>query len=189
MVLSATTALRGDTLSVDSVKQVIDAAMGQINVTLRYDPTYTALEYPGGDIDMERGVCTDVIIRALRSVGIDLQKLVHEDMKKHFDKYPKIWGLKKPDPNIDHRRVPNLMTWFTRRGMSLPVTQDEKDYLPGDFVTWKIPGNLDHIGLVADTKVEGTGRYGMVHNIGAGAQLEDVLFGFTITGHYRFFKP
>ncbi len=186
--LAAAIAVQADTTTVDSVQVLVDAARVQVGTTVSYDPAYVAIDYPGGDVPIERGVCTDVVVRAFRALGIDLQKLVHEDMKKHFCAYPDRWGLSKPDPNIDHRRVPNLMTCFTRRGMSLPVTQEAGDYLPGDIVSCKIPGDLDHIMLVSDTTAEATGRRMVVHNIGAGAQLADVLFEFTLTGHYRWFK-
>ncbi|MBD3320081.1 MAG: DUF1287 domain-containing protein [Chitinivibrionales bacterium] len=168
---------------------IIASALRQTKITHTYDPGYAAISYPNGDIPLERGVCTDVVIRAFRSAGIDLQVLVHEDMSGHFAAYPDNWGLAKPDPNIDHRRVPNLMTYFRRQGKSLPVTDSGEDYIPGDIVTWKIPGNLDHIGIVVDRKVDGTDRYAVVHNIGRGAELEDVLFAFKITGHYRYSGP
>ena len=161
------------------------AAGAQIGVTTIYDPAYVSLKYPGGDVPMERGVCCDVVIRALRKHGVDLQKLVHEDMKLNFSAYPKNWGLKTTDKNIDHRRVPNLMTFFSRKGKSLPVSEDDADYRPGDFVTWMLPGSLHHIGIVADEKVPGTARPAVIHNIGNGAQREDVLRAFKIIGHYR----
>lgn len=161
------------------------AASAQIGVTVVYDPAYVALKYPGGDVPMERGVCCDVVIRALRKHGVDLQKLLHEDMKSNFAVYPKNWGLRKTDTNIDHRRVPNLMKFFSRKGKSLRVTGNDADYRPGDFVTWMLPGNLHHIGVIAGEKVPGTDRPAVIHNIGGGAQCEDVLRAFKIIGHYR----
>jgi uncharacterized protein YijF (DUF1287 family) len=141
--------------------------------------------YPNGDVSLDRGVCTDVLIRAYREIGIDLQRLVHEDMQANFAKYPKLWGLSHPDTNIDHRRVPNLMVFFARKGQSLPVSQSASDYLPGDIVTWQLPSGVPHIGIVSDTLAEGA-RYQMIHNIGAGTQCEDCLFAFKIKGHYRY---
>ena len=161
------------------------AASAQIGVTTVYDPAYVPLKYPGGDVPTERGVCCDVVIRALRKHGIDLQKLVHEDMKANFAAYPNNWGLKTTDKNIDHRRVPNLMKFLTRNGKALPVSENDADYRTGDIVTWMLPGNLPHIGIIAEEKVPGTGRPAVIHNIGNGAQREDVLRTFKITGHYR----
>ena len=159
-------------------------ARQQIGITTRYDGAYEQIPYPGGDVPMERGVCTDVVIRALRCLGIDLQKEVHEDMRAHFSAYPKHWGLKRPDRNIDHRRVPNLRTFFTRRGWSLPITQNPADYHPGDLVTCTVAGSLPHIMIVSDRKApDGTPL--IIHNIGAGAQEEEGLFEYPITGHYR----
>lgn len=152
-----------------------------------YDGSYVSLKYPGGDVAADRGVCTDVVIRAYRKLGVDLQKDVHEDMKRNFSIYPRKWGLKKPDTNIDHRRVPNLQTLFTRKGHSLAVSTNADDYLPGDLVTWALPGNLPHIGIVTDQKSSDGLRPLIVHNIGAGQVLEDMLFEFKITGHYRYY--
>lgn len=132
-----------------------------------------------------RGVCTDVVIRAYRKMGIDLQKEVHEDMKNNFDKYPKIWGLKSPDKNIDHRRVPNLMTFFDRKGMKLPISTKANNYKPGDIVCWRLKNGMTHIGIVANKKSNDGKRYQIIHNIGAGQVLEDCLFDFKIIGHYR----
>ncbi len=168
------------------LRKVLENAHAQVGTTVLYDPAYVDLKYPGGDVPADRGVCTDVIIRAFRAVGIDLQQAVHEDMKAHFSAYPKNWGLSRPDTNIDHRRVPNLMTFFTRQGKSLPVTANAADYQPGDVVTWSIPGGLPHIGLVVtETAPDDPARHLMIHNIGAGARMEDVLFGFKVIGHYR----
>ena len=168
-----------------SVSPIVAAARKQIGKTLFYDSAYTALAYPGGDVPIERGVCTDVVIRALRDgLDMDLQKLVHEDMSIAFSKYPDIWGLKKPDSNIDHRRVPNLQTYFERQGFSIAVTQKKEDYLGGDLVTCTVGRNQPHIMVVSDRK----GRDGtplVIHNIGSGVKEEDRLFEFPITGHYR----
>ena len=161
-----------------------ELARRQVGVTVEYDGSYEQLSYPGGDVPIERGVCTDVVIRALRHLNFDLQKEVHEDMKRNFSAYPKRWGLKRPDKNIDHRRVPNLQTFFKRRGWSLPVTQKAADYKPGDLVTCTVGGNLPHIMIVSDRKSE-DGTPLIIHNIGAGTEEEDCLFTFPLTGHYR----
>jgi uncharacterized protein len=173
---------------IDSIKVVIDNAIWQTTVTKYYDPFYVKIGYPNGDVSIDRGVCTDVIVRAFRQVDIDFQKLIHEDMVKNFKAYPKNWKLTKPDENIDHRRVQNIQKYLERTNRSLPVTNNDTDYVPGDIVTWTIPGNLEHIGLVSNIPVEGTRRFGIIHNIGEGARLEDVLFMFKISGHYRYFK-
>jgi uncharacterized protein YijF (DUF1287 family) len=165
-------------------QQLVNGANAQVGVTVRYDPEYRTIAYPGGDVPKDRGVCSDVIVRAYRSAGIDLQKRVHEDMKSHFDAYPHKWGLTHPDTNIDHRRVLNLAVFFTRHGKSFPVSHDAKDYLLGDIVTWRLPQGLAHIGMVSDKTAQGVPL--MIHNIGEGAQSEDVLFAFAVTGHYRY---
>lgn len=172
----------------DSVTRILENCVYQTGKTKYYDPQYQALRYPMGDVDISRGVCTDVLVRAFRAAGVDFQRLIHEDMKDHFSEYPQKWGLKKPDRNIDHRRVPNIVTYLKRTGRELAISDQAQDYQPGDLVTWKIPGNLDHIGIVSNVLVEGTNRYGIFHNIGNGAVLEDVLFEYTITGHFRYFK-
>jgi hypothetical protein len=170
------------------IKQLLDSANGQIGVTKSYDPAYTILSYPNGDVPMEKGVCTDVIIRAMRKAGVDLQKEVHEDMKPNFSVYPKKWGLKKADPNIDHRRVPNLQTFFQRKGKSLAVTDKPEDYQPGDIVTYDLDGKgMTHIALVSNIYSETSKRYLIIHNIGRGAESENVLFDWKVTGHYRYF--
>ena len=163
-----------------------ELARKQIGVTIEYDSSYVSLKYPGGDVPMDRGVCTDVVIRAMRLLNFDLQKEVHEDMKQNFSAYPskKNWGLKKTDKNIDHRRVPNLITFFTRKGWKKPITNDANDYLPGDIVTCTVGGNLPHIMIVSDRKSE-AGTPLIIHNIGEGTQEEDLLFDFPITGHFR----
>ena len=168
-------------------KKLISAAEDQIGKTLSYDPNYSQIAYPGGDVPIERGVCTDVIIRAYREgLGVDLQKLVHEDMAANFPKYPHKWGLTMPDSNIDHRRVPNLQAFFTRQKSSIPLSLDGKDYQPGDVITMNLPGNLTHIALVTHRPTPDAQRPLCVHNIGAGARLDDTLFAFELTGHYRF---
>jgi len=167
-------------------QQVVSAAKEQIGVTLMYDPAYQKLAYPRGDLPLERGVCTDVVIRALRHIDIDLQERIHRDMKAAWKAYPHSnWGLKRPDPNIDHRRVPNLAVFFTRHGRSLPVSKQGSDYAPGDIVTWTVPPGVPHIGLIADERTpQGTPL--VIHNIGAGTRMEDRLFAWPITGHYRY---
>jgi len=167
-----------------------DAAVERTSHEVRYDPTYFVIDYPGGDVPAEVGVCTDEVIRSYRAVGVDLQQLVHEDMKPNFALYPRKWGLKKTDTNIDHRRVPNLMVFFEREGAGLPVTQEARDYKPGDVVTWDLSGGLTHIGLVVNVPSDAdAARFQIVHNIGAGPKMEDVLFGWKITGHYRYEGP
>ncbi len=166
--------------------QIVAAARKQIGVTVSYDPEYRVLAYPGGDVPMNTGVCTDVVTRALREQGVDLQRAVHEDMQRHFAEYPHQWGLKTPDANIDHRRVPNLMTYFKRRGWERPVTGQGEDYHPGDVVTWNLGGGITHIGVVSDTP--GRAAPMVIHNIGQGTREEDVLFAFKIIGHYRLAK-
>jgi len=163
---------------------IVAAARSQIGQTVTYDGSYVGLEYPMGDVPIDRGVCTDVVVRALRAgINADLQKLVHEDMKSNFSAYPKIWGLRRPDRNIDHRRVPNLKCFFKRKGCSLGVSRNKQDYHPGDIVTCKVE-NLPHIMIVSDRKTNG-GVPLVIHNIGRGTEEQDALFEFTITGHYR----
>ena len=167
-----------------SVADLLAAAHAQYGVTTRYDGSYARLAYPGGDVPLDRGVCTDVVIRAYRALGIDLQQRVHEDMRANFASYPKLWGLRAPDRNIDHRRVPNLIRYFERHGQSLYVSDAAEAYMPGDLVTWRLPRNLPHVGIVSDRR---NGRHPLiVHNVGAGVEIEDVLFAWPITGHYRY---
>jgi uncharacterized protein YijF (DUF1287 family) len=149
------------------------------------------IPYPGGDVPADTGVCTDEVIRSYRAVGIDLQKEVHEDMKRNFSEYPRIGArpAKKPDANIDHRRVPNLMVFFSRNGESLVTTTRAEDYAPGDMVTWDLGGDVPHIGIVVDQKSSTSERYLIVHNIGRGPKMGDVLFNWRITGHYRYLGP
>ncbi|HEY0061173.1 MAG TPA: DUF1287 domain-containing protein [Telluria sp.] len=163
---------------------LVAAARAQIGVTVSYSPRYEKIAYPNGDVPAARGVCTDVVIRAYRKLGLDLQSLLHEDMGKAWPAYPKLWQLKARDSNIDHRRVPNLQVFFKRQGSALPVTQKEGDYRPGDIVTWMLPGNLPHIGIVSDKRAW-SGVPMIIHNIGAGTREEDVLFAYPLTGHYR----
>lgn len=167
--------------------QLVDAALGQVGVTVVYDPAYVRLDYPGGDVPVERGVCTDVVVRAYRKAfNVDLQRLVNEDMRAAFSTYPKIWGRKQPDRNIDHRRVPNLETFFRRKGAALEVVDDPAAYRPGDLVTQRLPGNLPHIAIVTGRMTPDGQRPLVVHNIGAGAKVEDTLFAFRVVGHFRF---
>ncbi|MEL1245509.1 DUF1287 domain-containing protein [Flavobacterium sp. DGU11] len=170
-------------------EKLSDAAISLTKDDVEYDGAYFNIPYPNGDVPKGKGVCTDVVIRAYRKLGIDLQKEVHEDMKVNFSKYPKSWGLKSTDTNIDHRRVPNLQLFFTRKGTSLPVTNKAADYKPGDIVTWLLSGNLTHIGIVVNKKsLKNNGGYMVVHNIGSGQELEDCLFDYKVTGHYRYQK-
>ncbi len=162
------------------------AALELTNQKVIYDPSYFSIDYPNGDVPRDKGVCTDVVIRAYRKLGIDLQKEVHEDMRANFNIYPKIWGLKTTDKNIDHRRVPNLMTYFERQGAEKAITQNANDYFPGDVVCWNLRGAITHIGIVVNKKSKDGKRNLIVHNIGAGQVLEDCLFDFKIIGHYRF---
>ena len=167
-------------------ERLVAAAIERTKHAVTYDGSYHAIPYPGGDVPADVGVCTDVVIRAFRQLGIDLQERVHEEMKADFDAFPNHWGLTRPDPNIDHRRVPNLRVLFERRGRVLPATNDAEDYAPGDLVTWTVGRNLPHIGIVTDRKAPGVERFLVVHNIGNGPELEDVLFAYPITGHYRY---
>ncbi len=181
VLLAWTLALAAQAIEADRL--VLDARK-QVGVTLSYDPAYRQLSYPGGDVPMATGVCTDVVIRALRQQGLDLQEAVHRDMRGNFALYPKNWGLSRPDSNIDHRRVPNLMTWFKRQGWSLPISQDADSYRAGDIVTWDLGRGLTHIGIVSDRRAS-NGAPLILHNIGRGTQEEDILFAYRITGHYR----
>ncbi|MGP0017162.1 MAG: DUF1287 domain-containing protein [Candidatus Sulfotelmatobacter sp.] len=172
-------------------RRLVAAAIERTHHSVRYVSEYVRIPYPGGDVPADTGVCTDEIIRSYRAVGVDLQKEVHEDMVQNFDAYPnkRRWLLGHPDANIDHRRVPNLMVFFQRKGESLPITDRGGNYEPGDLVTWDLGGNVPHIGIVVDQKERFSGRYMVVHNIGAGPKMEDVLFIWKITGHYRYFGP
>jgi len=172
----------------DFFLQLADSAYTLTKQCVQYDPSYVQMNYPNGDVPANKGVCTDVVIRAYRKLGIDLQKEVHEDMKANFDKYPNKWGLSRPDKNIDHRRVPNLMTFFTRHGTVKKISQVPNDYQSGDIVCWDLGGGITHIGIVSRKKSEDKQRNLIIHNIGAGQVLEDCLFQFKIIGHYSYKK-
>ena len=173
------------------LQKLNEAAIERTHHTVRYDSAYVRIPYPNGDVPAETGVCSDEIIRAYRAAGVDLQKEVHEDMLNNFSAYPnqRRWLQAHTDTNIDHRRVPNLMTFFARKGESLSISVRSEDYSAGDLVTWDLGGNVPHIGIVVNRKAARTGRYMVVHNIGRGPQMEDVLFNWKITGHYRYFGP
>jgi uncharacterized protein YijF (DUF1287 family) len=173
------------------LQKLVLAAIDRTHHSVRYVSSYVRIPYPGGDVPADTGVCTDEIIRIYRAVGVDLQKQVHEDMVQNFATYPHYWhaDTARPDPNIDHRRVPNLMVFFARNGESLPTSLRAEDYQPGDLVTWDLGGGVPHIGMVVDRRTSGTGRHTIVHNIGEGPKMEDVLFRWKITGHYRYFGP
>jgi uncharacterized protein len=187
-IVFACTAVLAATASAQTNALLLNAALAQVGVTTSYDSRYIAMTYPAGDVDAKTGVCSDVLIRAFREHGIDLQKLIHEDMRANFSAYPQRWGLKRPDPNIDHRRVPNLMAFFRRQGKEVPISRNAGDYQPGDIVAWDLGKGVTHIGLVANEKIAATARYKIVHNIGRGVQVEDILFAYKIIGHYRYFK-
>lgn len=168
---------------------IVEEARARTLVDVRYDPKYVSLSYPGGDVSPDTGVCTDVIIRTFRQAfDFDFQKAVHEDMRANFSKYPKSWGLKRPDKNIDHRRVPNLETYLKRQGAAVPITKNAEDYLPGDIVSWRLGGRLPHIGIVSDKKSK-WGTPLIIHNIGQGPVEDDLLFNTDINGHFRFVPP
>jgi uncharacterized protein YijF (DUF1287 family) len=169
-------------------EKLSEAAISIIDPSIDYDPAYFSIKYPNGDIPANKGVCTDVVIRSYRKLGIDLQKEVHEDMVENFSKYPNLkkWGMTKTDTNIDHRRVPNLEVFFERKGTKLPVSEDPKDYKTGELVTWMINDKLPHIGIIINKKSEDGKRNLIVHNVGGGQVLEDCLFEYKIVGHYRY---
>ena len=169
-------------------EKLSNAAISIIDPEVVYTPSYVGIKYPNGDVPEKTGVCTDVVIRAYRKLGIDLQKEVHEDMKSNFSKYPKTWGLKSTDKNIDHRRVPNLEVFFERKGEKLAVSQNPNDYKTGDLVTWMIGNKLPHIGIVTHLKSEDGKRPMIVHNVGGGQVLQDCLFSYTLVGHFRYGK-
>ena len=189
----------------DITGRLVAAARARTTQTKFYDPAYTRLAYPGGDVANDRGVCTDVVVRTFRAIGVDLQKQVHEDMRRAFRAYPKRWGLTRPDSNIDHRRVPNLRTFLTRAGAALTISSDASSYQAGDLVTWDLKvdaspteprlikggrrikfAGTPHIGIVSDRMSADGKRPLIIHNIGFGTQEADVLFAFGITGHYRY---
>jgi uncharacterized protein YijF (DUF1287 family) len=169
-------------------EKLSNAALSIINSEIVYTPNYVAIQFPNGDVPAKTGVCSDVVIRAYRKLGIDLQKEVHEDMKSNFSKYPTKWNLKQTDTNIDHRRVPNLEVFFTQKGEKLPVSKDAGDYKTGEMVTWMISGKLPHIGIVTHKKTADGKRPMLVHNVGSGQVLEDCLFAYEIVGHYKYGK-
>jgi len=182
-LLSCLVAVAAPTPAVD--QRLVEAAREQIGITVTYDPSYQRLGYPGGDVEPECGVCTDVVVRAYRRLGFDLQVLVHEDMTAAFSAYPQRWGLTRPDRNIDHRRVPNLATFFARHGESLGTSTQAADFAPGDIVTWRLASGVPHIGIVSD-RVNAAGVPLVIHNIGRGAVEEDVLCAYEVTGRYRY---
>ncbi|KRB57217.1 DUF1287 domain-containing protein [Flavobacterium sp. Root186] len=171
-------------------QKLSDAAISIIDSSIDYDPAYFSIQYPNGDVPAKKGVCTDVVIRSYRKLGIDLQKEVHEDMVENFDVYPNLekWGMTKTDTNIDHRRVPNLEIFFERKGTKLPVTQNSKDYKTGEIVTWMINDKLPHIGIVTNKKSKDGKRNLIVHNVGNGQVLQDCLFEYKIVGHFKYLK-
>jgi len=172
----------------DFFTRLADSAFTLVKQKVQYDPAYVQIAYPNGDVPANKGVCTDVVIRAYRKLGIDLQKEVHEDMKANFNKYPKNWGLSRPDKNIDHRRVPNLMTFFSRYGTVKKITQNAGDYQPGNIVCWDLGNGLTHIGIVSRQKSKDKQRYLIIHNIGAGQVSEDCLFDWKVIGYYSYKK-
>jgi uncharacterized protein YijF (DUF1287 family) len=182
--LSFTTRLTSKTFE----EKLSDAAIFITDPSIDYDPAYFSIKYPNGDIPANKGVCTDVVIRAYRKLGVDLQKEVHEDMKANFSKYPNLkkWGMTKTDTNIDHRRVPNLEIFFERKGIKLAVTENANDYKTGEIVTWMINGKLPHIGIITNKKSEDGKRNLIVHNVGGGQNLDDCLFDYEIVGHYKY---
>jgi len=171
------------------LKRLVAAAEERAHHAVRYDPAYVRIPYPGGDVPADTGVCTDEVIRSYRAVGVDLQKEVHEDMEKNSSAYPRKWRRLsgRTDTNIDHRRVPNFMVFFSRKGETLGITERPEDYLPGDIVTWDLGGNVPHIGIVTSKELAGSERHLVLHNVGQGAKVEDVLFHWKMTGHYRYF--
>lgn len=171
-------------------RRLVSAATERTNHTARYDPAYARIPYPGGDVPADTGVCTDEVIRSYRALGIDLQKEVHEDMVQNYSAYPRKWqwGVGRPDSNIDHRRVPNLTVFFRRKGESLPTSTRAEDYSPGDLVTYDLGRNVPHIGIVVDRR-GASGHFMIEHNIGQGPRIEDVLFNWKITGHFRYYGP
>jgi uncharacterized protein len=194
VLLSASQPLSGSQQSLAQqqfLRKLVAAAIERTHHQVRYDSAYVRIPYPGGDVPTNTGVCTDEIIRSYRAVGVDLQKEVHEDIVQNWAAYPhdRRWQEAHADPNIDHRRVPNLGVFFRRKGETLPTTSVASDYSPGDLVTWDLGGGVPHIGIVVDRKSPSSDRYMVVHNIGAGPQMEDVLFSWKITGHYRYYGP
>lgn len=187
-ILLCLSALNFATAQTDFYARLADSALTLTHQQVQYDPSYFKIPYPNGDVPADKGVCTDVVIRAYRKLGIDLQQEVHLDMKAHFDQYPKNWGMSHTDPNIDHRRVPNLMTFFKRKGTVLTISDKPEDYHPGDIVCWNLGGGVTHIGIVSKKTTRDGKRHLIIHNIGAGQVLEDCLFSYRIIGHYRYAK-
>lgn len=175
-------------LSKNFEEKLSDAAISIVNASIDYDPAYFSIKYPNGDVPKNKGVCTDVVIRSYRKLGIDLQKEVHEDMLKNFSAYPNIkkWGLHKTDTNIDHRRVPNLEVFFTRKGEKLSVSNVANDYKTGELVTWIIGNKYPHVGIITNKKSSDGLRLMIVHNVGNGQVLEDCLFDWKIVGHFKY---
>lgn len=172
----------------EPIRKMLENATEQTKTTPGYTQEYFVIPYPAGDVPIETGACTDVVIRSMRAAGVDLQKEVHEDMRANFGEYPQKWGLRRPDTNIDHRRVPNLQKYFSRQGKALPLRGESGDFQPGDIVSWDLNGRgMTHIGLISNVRNRRSGRYMIVHNIGAGTQIEDRLLDWKITGHYRYF--
>jgi uncharacterized protein YijF (DUF1287 family) len=169
------------------LRQLVEAAVEQSKVTTGYDPSWARIDYPNGDVPQDTGVCSDVVIRAFRRAGIDLQQEVHEDMTHAWSEYPRRWGASGTDTNIDHRRVLNLMTYFDRQAKSLPLTDARAVYLPGDVIAWQLSEGVEHIGIMTNLWSEPDKHCLVVHNIGAGARIEDVLLAWKIIGHYRYF--
>lgn len=189
VILAFSSSGHADTTAADNISaNLVRAAKERTLHGVRYDGQYYSIPYPNGDVPQNIGVCTDLVIRSFRKLGVDLQQKVHEDMLANFDLYPskRLWGLTAPDKNIDHRRVPNLQVFFSRYGMRLDTSADTADYQPGDLVTWSLPGNLPHIGIIVD-ELSGDGRRPLVaHNIGRGPAIDDILFAYPVTGHYRY---
>lgn len=185
-ILSNNRTHENKTDSSDFYFQLAESANTLIKQSVVYDPAYFVIDYPNGDVPVNKGVCTDVVIRALRMHHIDLQKRVHEDIKANFGKYPKMWGLKHPDKNIDHRRVPNLMTYFSRKNADLPISNNPEDYKAGSIICWQLSGGQTHIGILSSRKSADNKRQLVVHNIGSGQVIDDCLFRFKIIGHYRY---
>ena len=184
LLLSVTAYAQSDQATIHI--RLVEAAIERTHSSVTYDGSYRKLDYPGGDVPNHIGVCTDLVIRSYRAVGLDLQQLVHEDMRSSFSDYPQNWGLSRPDANIDHRRVPNLRAFFDRHGAVLSISNSPNDFQPGDLVTWMLPGNLPHIGIVTNRRAPNGSRLLVVHNIGSGPELEDMFFKYPITGHYRY---
>lgn len=169
------------------LKKLVETAKERTREDVTYDASYVTIDYPGGDVPADQGVCTDLVIRAYRGIGIDLQKDIHEDMSAHFSDYPDLWNLTHPDSNIDHRRVQNLEVLFAKYGEVLPITENPDDFMPGDLVVWRFSSSMIHIGIVVDEKSTDGERFLIVHNAGGGTNMQDVLFVWPIIGHYRYF--